>query len=229
MGDLVGLGGLEHIYESQLHGTDGYMVVTKYASGRPQLRTDRHGIPYIAQKDSRGHLLSEEEGRRKDPTPGKPLHLTLDIGLQEKCESLLSGQVGAIVVLNAETGAVLAMASIPGYDPSVFVTRGHNRERLELLNPSGHNRMFNRAYRENYPPGSVFKVMLAAAALEEGVITPETTFYCPGHYQINNQGRRWHCWKRGRPRNRYRARSPRLLLRCLLLQCRHETRGRQDS
>lgn len=196
MGDLIGRGGLEQQYEPLLHGEDGYMVVTKYASGRPQLRTDKTGMPYIAQRDSRGHLLREEKNLREDPTPGHPLHLTLDIGLQAHCETLLAGEVGAIAVLAAETGEVLALASSPGYDPSVFVNRGHNRERLALLTADDPNPMFHRAYRENYPPGSVFKVMLAAAALECGVITPETTFYCPGFFQIDGKGRRWHCWKR---------------------------------
>ena len=195
MGDLVGKEGLERQYESLLHGEDGYTVVTKYASGRPQLRTDASGMPYIARRDSRGHLL-EEEGRRKEPVPGKPLHLTLDIALQQKCEALLKGEVGAIAVLEADTGAVLALASTPSYDPSVFVSRGHNQERVELLSGAKPNRMKNRNYREQYPPGSVFKVMLAAAALEEGVITPESSYYCPGHYQIQGQGRRWHCWRR---------------------------------
>ena len=197
MGDLVGRDGLERMYEDVLHGRDGYMVVTKYASGRPQLRTDKRGVPYIAQCDSRGQILVEEEGLRKDPRPGKPLYLTLDIDLQAKCEMLLAGRMGAIAVLEAGTGAVLALASSPGYDPSVFVTRGHDQERIDLLTETKPKRMLHRAYRENYPPGSVFKVVLAAAALEEGAITPETTFFCPGYFQINNRGRKWQCWKRG--------------------------------
>jgi penicillin-binding protein 2 len=197
MGDLVGRSGLEKVYEDRLRGSDGYMVVTKYASGLPQLRTDKHGAPYIAKRDSRGHLLAEEQGRRQDPASGSALYLTLDIGLQAYCESLLNGQQGVIVVLDAVRGAVLAMASSPGYDPSVFVTRGHNTERKELLGGKKPNRMINRACSENYPPGSVFKVLLAAAALEEGAITPDSTFYCPGHFQINGQGRSWNCWRKG--------------------------------
>ncbi len=196
MGDLIGRDGLEMMYEDVLRGRDGHMLVTKYASGRPQLRTDKRGVPYIAQRDSRGNILVEE-GRRQEPLPGNPLYLTLDIALQEKCESLLAGEQGAIVVLEANTGEVLALASSPGYDPSVFVNRGHRNERLELLSNTNPNRMLNRCFREHYPPGSLFKVVLAAAALEEGVIKPESTFFCPGHYQINNQGRRWACWRKG--------------------------------
>ncbi|MFP4501145.1 MAG: penicillin-binding protein 2 [Candidatus Hydrogenedentota bacterium] len=207
MGDLIGKSGIERIYEQHLHGEDGYAVVTKYARGRPQLRTDRRGMPMVAARDSHGHLLMEE-APRTEPKPGEPLYLTLDIALQAQCEALLKagantpgeprteGEVGAIVVLDAETGAVLALASQPTYDPSVFVTRGRDRERMELLEARDPNPMRNRGYMEQYPPGSIFKVMLAAAALEEGIITKDTTFFCPGHFKLTPSGRRWHCWKR---------------------------------
>jgi penicillin-binding protein 2 len=194
-GDHIGKGGLELMYEDQLRGRDGYMLVTRYASGRPQLRTDRRGVPLVAPRDSHGHILVEE-GARREPEPGGALNLTLDIDLQGKCESLLEGERGAIVVLNADTGAVLAMASAPTYDPSVFVTHGHNRERLDLLQNKDTKPMLHRAFRQHYPPGSVFKIMLAAAALEEGVVDKHTTHYCPGFFRLNNQGRKWHCWRR---------------------------------
>lgn len=194
LGDLVGKSGLERVYENLLHGQDGYAVVTKYAWGRPQLRTDRSGVPRIATRDSHGHMLTEE-APRKEPAPGKPLHTTLDIDLQRECERLLKGQVGAIAVLEAETGAVLTLASSPGYDPSVFVTRGRNEERMDLLAAKKPNPMRNRCYAEHYPPGSVFKILLAMAALEEGVIKPEETFFCPGSYRIDGKGRAWNCHK----------------------------------
>ena len=194
-GDVIGQSGLEAQYEQQLQGEDGYLLVTKYASGRPQLRTDRGGMPMLAKTDSAGNVATIE-GEGREPRAGEPLHLTLDIELQAKCESLLQGEVGAIVVLEAETGAVLAMASVPTYDPSVFVTHDPTGERSRLLNAGDPKPMRNRAYREHYPPGSVFKVMLAAAALEEGVVTPATSYYCGGGYKINGKGRTWHCWKR---------------------------------
>lgn len=202
-GDIIGKGGIERTYETMLKGHDGYAVVTKYASGRPQLETDRRGIPRIAARDSEGHLL-QEEGTRRNPTPGDPVYLTLDVDLQKFCEDLLTGEVGAIVVLDADTGAVYALASRPTYDPNVFVTRDpncehadtlDNCERLALLKAPEPNPMFNRAYRENYPPGSVFKVLLAAAALEEGVIDEHTSFFCPGHFQLGGGGHIWHCWR----------------------------------
>ena len=196
-GDVIGKGGLEYQYERQLQGQDGFLLVTKYASGRPQLRTDRGGMPALARRDSAGNV-SSIEGQGTDPQAGAPLYLTLDIDLQAKCEALLAGEVGAIVVLDAVSGAVLAMASVPSYDPSVFVTHDPTGQRQQLLvpEPGKPKPMVHRAYRERYPPGSVFKVMLAAAALEEGVITPNTTHFCGGRFRINGKGRPWHCWKR---------------------------------
>lgn len=193
--DLIGRSGLEQTYEEQMRGVDGQLVVNVYVEDRrPQLRTDEFGRPYIGV-DSYGHQLAEETEFRKDPQPGRPLFTTLDIDLQRHCEQLLEGEIGAIAVLNAETGAVLTLASTPGYDPSVFVTYGRDRERSEALSARP-NPMRNRCFQEMYAPGSVFKVMLATAALEEGVIDEKTTFFCPGHFQINGAGRAWHCWRR---------------------------------
>jgi penicillin-binding protein 2 len=197
-GDVIGLDGLEAQYEGQLQGVDGSLLVTQYSSGRPQLRTDRGGMPVLARRDSAGNS-SSIEGEGRDPQAGDPLHLTLDIELQKHCESLLLGEEGAIVVLNAETGGVMAMASNPSYDPSVFVSHDPTGERQRLLNPPDKKSpkpMVNKAFREQYPPGSVFKVMLAAAALEEGAITPQTTHFCGGSYRIGGAGRAWGCWQR---------------------------------
>jgi penicillin-binding protein 2 len=190
--DLVGRSGIERVYEETLHGTKGKAIITTYASGQAELRTDYRGFSYVAGRDSQGHVLGEEHGRTH-PIPGNPVYLTLDIGLQAKCESLLAGHVGAAVVLNAGTGAVLALASTPGYDPSVFVTRGHNDERDELLTEEKPKRMRGRAYQDVYPPGSIFKIIMASAALQEKVIGPEETIFCPGKFKINPKGRTFHC------------------------------------
>ncbi len=195
MGDLIGRAGVERRFEDRLHGEDGRMLVTKFAAGTPQIRTDPYGNPYINNLvDSLGHTLSVEEEVRQ-ARPGEDVYLTLDIDLQATAERLLEGEHGAIVVLNAENGEVLAMASAPGYDPAVFVSDTGGRERGEILT-SKPNRMMSRAFQEVYAPGSVFKVMLAAAALEEGVINTSTKFYCPGHFKIAPTGRAWHCWRR---------------------------------
>ncbi len=195
MGDLVGRAGVERRFEGRLHGEDGQMMVTRFAAGTPQIRTDPYGNPYIKNLvDSLGHTLVVEEEMRQ-ARPGEDVYLSLDIGLQTTAERLLEGEHGAIVVLNAENGEVLAMASAPGYDPAVFVSDTGGRERANALSGKP-NRMINRAFQEVYAPGSVFKVVLAAAALEEGVITPSTKFYCPGKFKITPNGRTWHCWRR---------------------------------
>lgn len=195
-GDVIGRSGLELMYESEMRGADGQLVVNVYVSDRrPQLRTDAFGNAYV-EVDSYGRKLEEEPEYRKEPVPGDPIFTTLDIGLQQFCEELLEGQVGGIAVLNADTGAVLALASSPGYDPSIFVTHGRSDQREEALT-SKPNPMRNRCFQERYAPGSVFKVMLATAALEEGVIDENTTFYCPGFFQLDGVSRKWHCWKRG--------------------------------
>lgn len=193
MGDWIGQAGLERVYEDLLHGRDGHMLVTQFARGAPQLRTDAYGRPYV-EVDDFGHTLAEEYVQY--PESGRSLYVTLDIGLQAKAEALLEGEHGAIVVLNAATGEVLALASTPGYDPSVFVNRTQSHLRGEILGGTP-NRMKHRAFQENYPPGSVFKVLMAAAALETGVITERTTYYCPGQFRLTPGGRAWRCWRRG--------------------------------
>lgn len=195
LGDLIGRSGLERLYEDTLRGTEGKMLVTRYAAGVPQMRTDPYGRPRMeGLVDSYGHNLRVEDAIL-EPISGEPLYITLDIELQAKAEELLDGEEGAIVLLNADTGAVLALASSPGYDPSIFVTRSGNRKRVKALTEKP-NRMLHRAYQEVYAPGSVFKLLLATAALEEGIIDPSTTHYCPGKFRITPTGRTWHCWKR---------------------------------
>ncbi|PCJ56175.1 MAG: penicillin-binding protein 2 [Candidatus Hydrogenedentota bacterium] len=195
MGDLKGRSGLERLYEDTLRGTDGRMLVTKFATGVPQLRTDPYGNPYVENLvDSYGHNLQVEE-EIEPSIAGESIHISLDIGLQAKAEELLKGEEGAIVVLNADTGETLVLASSPGYDPGVFVSRRGSRERMEILKGKP-NRMINRAFQEVYPPGSAFKVLMAAAALEEGIIDENTTFTCWGRFHLPGVRRPWHCWRR---------------------------------
>jgi penicillin-binding protein 2 len=190
-GDLIGRAGIEWMYEDRLHGKEGLMLVTQYAAGDPQLRTDPYGKTYV-EVDDYGHQLVEE--RVQNPIPGEPVYLSLDIALQEKAEQLLGDEVGAIVVLNAQTGAILALASSPGYDPNAFVTAGMNETRRRVLH-SEPNRLLNRSYQGEYAPGSVFKILMAIAALEEGVIDRNTTYTCTGRFMLQ-EGAVWHCWRR---------------------------------
>ena len=215
MGDVIGRGGLEKQYDSTLRGRDGRMVVTLFNLGEPQLRTDAFGTPQTMW-DQLGRVVPVEYSI--PAVSGRSISVTLDVALQEKAEKLLAGipvveQIdsatgevyyepprGAIVVLNADTGEVYALASVPGYDPNLFVEKQGARPDMTGLSPRARllrdrrlRPMRHRAYQEHYPPGSVFKVAMAVAALEEGVITPKTTFVCPGHFYLGRS--RWGCWR----------------------------------
>ncbi|MCC6696688.1 MAG: penicillin-binding protein 2 [Candidatus Hydrogenedentes bacterium] len=193
MGDVTGRSGLEMQYEDVLKGVDGAMIVSRYNGSVPQLKTDERGNAYV-EMDSKGRELEVEE--RIDPVPGGSIFTTLDIGLQRECERLLEGLTGAVVVLNAETGEVLSMASSPGYDPSIFVTNSPNRGQLVTATLGDKTKpMLCRAHEFHYPPGSVFKVLLAIAGLEEGVINEHTTFGCSGKFYLPGVSRPWRCWR----------------------------------
>lgn len=193
MGDLIGRMGVEQMYDPVLRGRDGQLCVVVYNQSEPQLRTDEFGRPMV-QTDSLGRRLHQEFAFSRDPVPGKSLTLTIDIGLQAKCEELLGTEQGAIVVLAADTGEVLAMASTPRYDPGVFVRTGYGHERKALLEarPSP---MRSRAFQEHYAPGSIFKVAMAIAGLEEGVISEHTRFGCDGYFYLPGVRRPWRCWR----------------------------------
>lgn len=168
--DSVGRAGLELTYEKALRGTPGLAVE----------RTDRSG-----------RILSTNY--RREPTVGRDLLLTVDASLQQVAETLLEQALerrrlrlpqappagGAIVVLNARTGAVLAVASAPTFDPNVF--GGANPSAVEQLLEAPANPLFNRSIQMAIPPGSVFKVATAVALLQEGAIHPGEPMHCQGY------------------------------------------------
>ncbi|MCC6152126.1 MAG: penicillin-binding protein 2 [Candidatus Hydrogenedentes bacterium] len=202
MGDIIGRDGIEFAYEGQLKGTDGAMIVSRYSGSVPQIRTDARGNPYI-EVDSKGRALAEEE--RHEAIPGRPIFTTLDIELQRKCEDILTHELfaedivdtpaeGAIVVMNADTGELLALASVPTFDPNIFATTSADNNRVKQeVKDDPKKPMLHRAFQTHYYPGSVFKVLMAIAALEEGVIDEHTSFFCGGSYTAG--GATWRCWK----------------------------------
>jgi penicillin-binding protein 2 len=170
MNDKVGRAGVEKYYDEYLRG--------------------RHGGKQI-EVDHRGrHVYTLGY---KQPVPGKNVILTIDVELQKFCDELLEDKKGAIVAMDPRTGAVYAMASAPGYDPGIFVDRRKSSQIKDVLGDRDYP-MLNRAISGTYPPGSVFKAVIAAAALEENVISPGTTFDCPGFLTLG--GRAFHCWKK---------------------------------
>lgn len=187
MGDLIGKAGTELVAEEWLRGTDGGMQVQVYADARPQLEIDASGNPSV-RIDTAGHRLLTLG--KKPPHAGDTLILNIDARMQQIATEEMGDYRGAVVILDADSGAVRAMVSKPSYDPNIFVSVGAGSERMEVLNNAAHP-LLNRAVRA-YPPGSTIKVFMAYAALTEGVVTPETRFTCTGSFKL---GRRFRCWK----------------------------------
>jgi penicillin-binding protein 2 len=170
IGDLIGRNGLEKEFERVLKGGRGWKVVEADASGRV--------LQVI---------------RQIAPSPGGNLILTLDARVQQAAEEALKDRAGAIVALDPKTGGVLAMASSPVFNQKDFV-RGVTREQWQTLVSDPLNPLENRAISGQYMPGSTFKIVMAVAGLEEGLITPQTAVFCNGGYPFGN--RVFHCWKK---------------------------------
>ena len=139
-----------------------------------------------------GRVMRELD--RAEGTPGSDVHLTLDAGVQNFIQARLGEESAACVVMDVENGDIIAAVSAPSFDPNLFV-RGISNADFRYLMDHDHRPMANKAVQGAYPPGSTFKMVTALAALEDGVITPESTFHCPGHYEAG--GRKFHCWRRG--------------------------------
>ncbi|MFZ2053284.1 MAG: penicillin-binding protein 2 [Candidatus Aminicenantales bacterium] len=171
LGDMIGRTGVERQYESVLVGKDGRRLEIVDSQGR-----------------SRGEVS------RIEPIPGRDIRLTLDFDLQKKATQLLEGREGAIVILDPRNGDVMALASFPTYDPNKFITRFSPQEWMDLVGRADHP-LENRAIRGLYSPGSVFKLTMALGALDAGVITEQTAFFCAGSTRI--YGRPFRCWHSG--------------------------------
>ncbi|MBV0910978.1 penicillin-binding protein 2 [Anianabacter salinae] len=139
-----------------------------------------------------GRIMRELD--RQEGTPGDNFQLTVDAELQNYALARLGGESASAVVLDTETGDIVALASSPSYDPNKFI-RGISSADYSLLTDNLYRPLANKAVQGIYPPGSTFKMVTALAALEDGVIQPEETVYCPGHAEVG--GRRFHCWKGG--------------------------------
>ena len=158
MGDYIGIQGVERSYEKQLRGEKGVEVLLRDAHGRIQ-----------------GRYMDGEYDRT--PVPGKNLTLGLDVKLQQLGERLLEGKIGSIVAIEPSTGEILCMISSPTYDPHLMIGRQRGKNHLELSKDSW-KPLLNRAISGTYPPGSTFKTSQALTFLQEGIITPETSYPC---------------------------------------------------
>ena len=168
----IGKSGIEKQYESRLHGQAGYELTEVDAHGKPQLKLDE-----------------------KAPITGEDLFLSIDIELQLKAEELLKEHNGAAVAIDPRNGEILAMASMPAYDPNLFVN-GISYANYNALRDNIDRPLFNRALQGAYPPGSTIKPMAAIAGLNSGVVTPRSSIYGKGFYQIPGNKRKFRCWKK---------------------------------
>jgi len=188
---LIGKTHIEAACEESLRGVDGGLLVEVHSLGKPQLETYfREGRREQSWVDSLGRKLRTLPAR--DPVPGHNVYLTIDRRIQQLCEEKLADVAGAIVVMDVNTGELLAVASKPSYDPNVFVVTGNASGVREVLDDPRYP-LISRAFQARYAPGSTVKPIIAIAALEEGVITPQREFACYGSYDM---GRRFRCWNR---------------------------------
>ncbi|HEX4825211.1 MAG TPA: penicillin-binding protein 2 [Candidatus Polarisedimenticolaceae bacterium] len=171
-GDIVGKSGIERQYDDVLRGRRGWKLVTVNSLGRP--------------------FGPSQPGRI--PEDGAPLKLTIDKALQRTLVEALADEVGSGIFMDPNTGAVLALASTPGYDPNVFTAPVSRTTWMSLINDP-RRPLNDRAISSFYAPGSTFKVLMTVAGLESGAITPSTTVDCGGSVVI--YGRPFLCWKKG--------------------------------
>ena len=174
-GAIVGQSGVERIYNARLQGVDGHRTVVVNSVGRE---------------------IGDRPIQLEHPREGVRMQLSIDADVQRALEDSFkaSGFNGAGVFLDPQTGEVLALTSLPAYDPNMFAG-GLDRSEWSGLQTDPDKPMQNRLIQGTYSPGSTFKIVMAIAALEERVVTPDTKVFCPGHGTF--YGRSFKCWKPG--------------------------------
>lgn len=167
-GDLIGKSGLESRYEPSLRGQLGSEIKV----------VNVHGL----------EVKSWQDGAFDNaPKSGYDIHLGLDADLQALAESLFVGKRGGAVALDVNSGEILALVSMPDYDPDVF-TEAMDPETWNHLITSPEKPLYNRATMNRLPPGSTWKPFMALMALQEGKITPTEHIHCPGYHPLGGPG-----------------------------------------
>lgn len=167
----IGKLGVERYYESVLHGKPGYQTV---------------------EVNSRGRVVRTLEFN--PPEPGQDIYLEVDVQVQKIARQQLQGRRGAIVVMESDTGGLLAMYSNPSYDANMFV-RGISTRDYQALLQNPNNPLINRATQGRYPPASTIKPHMALLGLEEGLIDIGTSIWDPGYYELPGVERRFRNWR----------------------------------
>jgi len=167
----VGKIGIEKSYEDILHGKVGVQQVETTAQGR---------VLRVLQ--------------RTPPVAGRNLYLTLDSRLQDAAEKAFGDYTGTAIALDPRNGDVLALVSMPTYDPNPFVN-GIEHADYKALKDDENQPLFNRALRGQYPPGSTVKPFMGLAGLEQGVTSSKSTTYCPGFFMLSGSTHKYRDWK----------------------------------
>ncbi|MGG4661671.1 peptidoglycan DD-transpeptidase MrdA [Providencia vermicola] len=168
----IGKLGIERFYEDILHGKTGYEEV---------------------EVNSRGRVIRQLH--EQPPQAGRDIYLTIDLELQTYIEKLLTTSRAAVVVTDPRNGEILALVSNPSYDSNLFVNGISNKDYQALLN-NPDRPLINRTTQGLYPPASTVKPFISVAALSEKVITPNTTIFDPGWWQLPGSEKRYRDWKR---------------------------------
>ena len=168
-GFKIGKSGFEKTYDESLRGTEGTLTYEVNAYGR---------------------IMREME--KIDGVKGQDLDLTIDIRLQKIALDAFGDHSGAAIVMDIHTGEILAFVSAPSYDPNLFID-GISSENWNTLLYNEKRPLNNKTIAGQYSPGSTFKIVVALAALEEGLIDTKTTSYCSGKMKLGNH--LFHCWK----------------------------------
>lgn len=168
--DIIGLDGIELYYDWDLRGEEGGSQVEVDALG--------HKVRVLGYRE---------------PRPGKNIVLTLDKDIQKAAERAMGNKVGAVVVMNPQNGEILALVSKPNFEPNFFLSKISTKDWSNLVyHPN--KPLQNRAIANKYPPGSVFKIVTASAALESGKTTAASEFFCSGKYRLGKG--LFRCWRR---------------------------------
>ncbi|QZN96972.1 peptidoglycan DD-transpeptidase MrdA [Symbiopectobacterium purcellii] len=168
----IGKLGIERYYEDILHGKPGYEEV---------------------EVNNRGRVIRQLH--EQPPQAGQDIYLTIDLNLQIYVEKLLEGSRAAVVIIDPRDGGLRALVSTPSYDPNLFVDGISTKDYRALLNDPN-KPLINRATQGLYPPASTVKPYIAASALSANVITPTTSLFDPGWWQLPGSEKRFRDWKK---------------------------------
>lgn len=171
-GDYIGMAGLERSYEKQLRG--------------------EYGVQYHL-KDNLGRTVGswKQGAQDRPPVSGKDIECTIDIELTKYIESLMLNKKGSVVAIEPATGEILAMVSSPFYDPNLLTISPARSEAFRTLQADTLKPFFDRSIMAKYPPGSIFKAIVALIAFQEGVSRPDRQIGCAGAYHYKDES--WKC------------------------------------